>query len=569
MEQKRGLRRLVSHLVVITLLPNPVTFAASDFFGSSATVTKVADVKDELSSGLGSDPEADTWIKELEVVDEQDPVEKRLHKATENAAMWYANHSSFFEKVFLLYLEASQFAGQKLIELGPEKFDELVAANDLVYPLKSKEGEPEHPLSSIGRAEFTTIDNKVVMRIVHRDSQAAILFINENEISRDSLHLKKYVDRQNVGAGTSRTDGKRGRDVIIIWTQNNEFRDVEESARPDFGTKQWLKKYRNAVVKKPEPYHWKFGLTCGAIQVAAAACVSGIAYATGVHGHFDYSPLVLNALFGTVIGVGVSTYQNWLEISYNQEVRKWKSSVISYLFAGLLMASTGEMANGIDFGSAAMWLAIAHLMSNVYANNWLKVEALEWVFVLRKAREAQGKYMLPFSLPYMNHPATPFKATDVYSQIHSYVPLNMLRLADLMHVPGAFAALWMSIPLVQYKTLKWAEKHHPQEAQDLGLRQRWENGIFGRVFNMIRSPQDALRKESLNFTSYMEQSVEEWRHLQKLWGRDQNLSKSRFRSPSRIFYDGWLEVLNSAKDMVAPLRDACHRLLAPLKSENE
>ena len=485
-------------------------------------------------------------------------LEKQLEFATEQSSLWHDQNKQTFDEVFELYLTAERRGIELRKELGLTEFRRQVEGNEIFFEEKG-----------LGQVEFTTINDKSVIRLVHTKTETSYLFLDEDRVPKGSKHLEQWIARQNIHAGTSRLDGMRGRDVIVVWTKAHKFSNVDSHVRPSQGGGRWWSQYWKAIKKKPSAMHWKFGVTCGLIQVAAASCISGVAYWTGASESFNYAPLVLNAVFGTGIGVGVSTYKNWIQISKNRKRQVLKSSVVSIAFAALLMASTkgGELASS-GFLTAAGITALLHIASNVYANNWAKTEFMQWVFVKERARVDQGDYLLRIPGTQVII-ATPFKTTDVYMQIHSYVPLNMTRLSDLMGVPLAMPLLWSSIPLVQYKTLVWAEKNQPKEALEMRLREKWENG-FGRFFKFFHKPGEASLEESVRFQALIEHYIKD-RAALKLYKAQQNAlpmgAITHHESLSRKAYKVWNNAIEQGKEAVRPITSGCASLFSSISKK--
>lgn len=342
--------------------------------------------------------------------------------------------------------------------------------------------------SEMGSVRLTLIDGEVVERVRPAQSEKVFVIVDKNKVDKVSSHLlQMYIPRQHIDGGSSRIDGQRGRDVVLVWSDGHKEVSVEEKPRPPRMSLQWWKEYAQATYKAPTKKDVYFGLFSASVQVAFAAGVSQAKVALDPSAGFLTAPLLMNAIFGSVIGTYSATYVNWVyrggtkadsptKIRLKQIA---KSSVVSVLYAYTLVMATAGGIDSVSFMSLAGLQNHLHVWTNIFFNNMAKVEFAQWAKVLEKKR-VDGKE-INIRIPFTNTVwKTGIKQRQVNFQIFAYSPVNALRTADLIGVsfsgiPLGKILLWTSVPFTKYATLKWAEKYHPQQAKELRLREEWES----------------------------------------------------------------------------------------------
>ncbi len=445
-------------------------------------------------------------------------------QAGEEQAAMLEEHLQVFQRMFDLHQRAHTYAQVLMEEMGLIEFAEKAASNEIHYND-----------DTLGRAEYKPIDHHVGIKMTDKATELAFLFVERGNVSPKSKHLKQYIDRINMASGTSRTDGKVGRDLFLIWCKDGRIDGIEFIPKPHIKSPEdlgvWAKKYWNAIYKKPTGYNLKFGFWSGVLQTATAAGVSWLGMATGATEGFSFAPMILNFIFGTTIGIYASTYVNWIKMPGPERVKVLKSSFVSATFAALMIAMTGAKIGDLDSSILASFTFIIAVASNIWANNLAKVAYMEWALVKEQKREFKGNwewqvdhpvvqiptpikqasgepYRLRIHIPIHFHWKLPFKARDVAFQWISYLPVNTLRLMDLTGVPLGTVGLWGSIPLVKYVTLLWAKKKNPDIAQELKMEEKWE-ASWGLIFRVLKHPQIYTDKLNRFLSKALQVQIEE------------------------------------------------------------
>lgn len=411
---------------------------------------------------------------------------------------WFPDPAQTIDNLLSLYEEGRAFAKHEHERLGADEFNK--ALNEGRMQIHRPEGA----------VEFTLIDSVPTARIIHEPTGTAYIFLDADHISKDSPHLAQYIARQHHFAGTTRRDGIKGRDAVLVWLQDHNIKNVELSEKPRMFTRQYWKEYWRGVYKKPTRDTAIFGVACGILQTGVGLAVSALKVHFDPSAEFLIEPAVLNFIFGTSIGTYVSTYRNWVTNGSNSIIgQSIRSSTVSVTFAYTLAFTTGQSVSFMDTAGLLTNLA---LWTNIMGNNWSKTEWTQWAKIKERERADTKVYNIP--LPYISleesksHSQDSLGATEeerpsssklklktydwalsqrnINHQIYAYLPPQFLRTADLVGItlslpilgaplPIGTIALWSSIPIVKYSTLKWAEKYYPQSAEDLQLRKTWND----------------------------------------------------------------------------------------------
>lgn len=402
-------------------------------------------------------------------------------EATANG--WFPRPMQTIDELFALYEYGNQEIQNKFGNLEYQEFIALVEKDKVRI---------EHP--TLGKVNYTMIDGEPVVRMVHKASGTSFMFLDSSRINKESEHLKQYIARQHMFTGAD-SQKKPGRDVVLMWFQSNiateegptatSMRDqihaVEFSPRPSTLMSR-VREYWRGIYKKPTRDTVIFGLGSAVIQTAMGLGVSALKVAVDPSAPFLMEPAMLNFLFGAVIGAYSSTYRNWVyETNPSMIATTLKGSTISALYAYSLVYMTQGGLSSLSIMDAGGLLLNAHIMSNMILNNWGKQEWTQWARV--KTAERMDSNVHQVKLPFVKEPVN-VKQRDINYQIYAYLPPQFLRTADLVGItlslpllgfplPLGSIALWTSIPIVKYATLKWAEKYYPETAESMKLRENW------------------------------------------------------------------------------------------------
>lgn len=400
---------------------------------------------------------------------------------------WFKNPAATIEDIFTVYEAGRAFAREAYESLGEAEFNKALDTRKIALELEK------------GRVEFTGIDGVPIARVLHEPTGTAYLFIDAELIQADSPHLLQYISRLHTQSGYTRKDGLKGRDVVLVWMQDDRVTNVELQEKPRLLSRRYWREYWRAIYKKPTLDNVVFGVGCGILQTIFGLAVSAAKVYIDPSAEFLMEPALLNFLFGTAIGSFSSTYRNWV-LNGDPKTTVLRSGMISAIYAYTLTFSSQAGLQSVTFMDTAGVLTNAKIWSNILANNWAKIEWTQWAKIKATERADSGVYTVP--LPYLKLERDAdgektarslrlkkydFKVTerDINHQIYAYLPPQFLRTADLIGmtlslpvlgiaIPIGSIALWSSIPIVKYATLKWAEKNHPKSAAELKMREDWE-----------------------------------------------------------------------------------------------
>lgn len=391
---------------------------------------------------------------------------------------WEDNRDHLLPRVLLLADRALAAAKPEQDRLGEADFLKAVDQNDFTQD------------DELGKSELTLVDRTPIVKVLHPESELSFLVIDANQLDPSSKHLKKLIGRQHFDSGKNRTDGKVGRDVVLIWRDGKEILDTIYLSKPWMFSPRWWAEYAQAVVRKPTKAHIGLGTACAIAQTGLALCVAATKQWLDPGSDFQYEPAILSAVFGMVLGINVKTYKTWCLLG-SKISQITKSSMVSLAFAYSLAAWTDGMG-GWDLFDQAFWFAQFHILSNAFFNNWAKIE---W-HQINKIREENRLNTRPFHVywPGKGWVETGVSWSDVEHQAVYLIPFT-LRLGDLTKVAIPFeqlgeavpgitalfgdglplgkALLYASIPAAQYMVLKYAESRELQGAER--LRARFEN----------------------------------------------------------------------------------------------
>jgi hypothetical protein len=345
----------------------------------------------------------------------------------------------------------------------------------------------------LGRMRFTLVDDRPVARVVHKASGVSFIFAEKSLIKGDSQHLDYFMARQNFDSGRTKNhdyieqDGKvkkirEGRDSLLIWVEKDKEvaqEDVVHHVRHKPGSKDWWKRWWKATYKKPEKYNVITGVTFGLIQLGTGYLVSGLTVgamyganmASEAMGNGSIFPDPgsfsvhlagwLSLAFGTVIGTYNTTYTN-LRGRGPAWRRMMKSASVSVAFAVTLRALSDAGFSSINVLDLSMgilpWIALAQIAQNITANNYLKTGAYQWADI--KSAAGLDNYNFTLRVPYardknpnaLDHKGeptkykwweweTPLKQSHFNREVYSYLPVNSLRLFDLLIFGSVLSAM--------------------------------------------------------------------------------------------------------------------------------
>lgn len=447
--------------------------------------------------------------------------ETRLEK------QWGDKSARVIEAVISLYHELMQvWAAERL----KSDLSDLDFANELIVTNKI------FAVNLHGKAELNIIDDQPFVRVTHNRTEISFLIIEENTIVLDSPHFRQYLARQHIDAGSSRSDGQHGRDVVII-SRSQRLKEVTNSQNPIIAGKnlddeaiffeqeryqkidrpspfstRWWESYAQATYKPPSLATAKFGIFCGIAQGLLGLCVAGMKKLVDPALAMQLAPAYLSAVWGSVIGFYVSTYKNWINRG-SIFSRTMKSSVNGLLFGYSLVALIHP--SGIEAFSIldpAGVLLHGSIISNVVANNFAKIHWNDFVRVRELIGISRKKLAIKLTASHVIR--TDISQAAAENQAIYLAPFS-IRLFDLVDSASATFSLgklilWSSVPIVEYAVLQYTkylvrQTEHPKASELYGQQQRAWNLkkkllmdarlgklLFGRMWLKLRGQTEQL-----------------------------------------------------------------------------
>lgn len=374
-----------------------------------------------------------------------------------------------------LYRTAVDFARKRFEEIKDSVHGDMQKADEL-YRAEIDQRKMIYQNKELGSAEFTNIDQSTIVRMIDKMG-TVIVFIHAQYVKRDSAHLAQYLSRQHSVAG------KTGRNVIIVWHDDQQFLSADEHLKPSKLSTSYWKGYLNAIYKPATFDSLCFGIISGLAQATMTGILGFI------QNGFTPHVAVLAASvfgFGSVIGTYASTYRNVVFYSDSKVSQILKQSVVSFAFAYMLFS-----LNQLTFGDANHVTSFSEYMSlllNIFLSSSAKNEFSQWAKIkdLVRADLKEFKVKIPFVDKYFS-----FSERDVNYQMKVQLTTQGIRTADLLGyqftIPttsGPYTIelgkilLWLSAPVVHFTVKHWALKNYPETAKELGFDKSFKDSVI-------------------------------------------------------------------------------------------
>lgn len=366
-----------------------------------------------------------------------------------------------------------------------------------------------------GLAELKRVDDGYFVRVVDQRTEVSYLIIDRSDapqLVQKSKHLRQYISRQHIDAGNSRSDGKRGRDVVLVTLDHQELVSREESPKPSTWSRAYWKDYWLATKKRPTKQDVVLGVAMGVIQLGATYGMGWLAYQTGLSDHFDHFDRFvrpgISFAFGTGVGIGISTYKNWTKrpnydimnsktfleaktISQKAKARlpllsrAVKGSTIGFMYA---ISIAGAKRLGTVSFLPLLWETAKEVSANVFVNSVTKDNYYRISNVREYTRQNTDPFRVKVFPARWRHHLGPLKNTflgrdlielnrsNVENQMIQMIPFT-LKFFDLTGVTsrhvqlGSFGItipclLIAAAPIMQYISLRYAEYLARSKASD-------------------------------------------------------------------------------------------------------
>lgn len=388
-------------------------------------------------------------------------------------------------RIIELFKKALEYAEVKYQELRQEAGGQSTKADEL-FLNELKQRKIVYKDAELGQAEYTDIDGSLVVRMVDKNG-TAIIFVHSDYVEKNSVHLQRYISRQNSVAG------QNGRNLIVVWHDDHLLQSVDTHAKPSRLSLAHWKGYLTAVYKPATFDSFCFGIMSGLAQAALTAALGVI------QNGFDPHVAILAGSvfgFGSFIGTYSSTYRNIIFYSHSKISQIMKQSVVSYAFAYMVF-SLNNIANG-DVNHVMTFSEYMALLVNIFLSSSAKNEFSQWARIKDFGRLDLKEYSV--KIPLLNK-AFNFTDKDVNYQMKVQLTTQGIRTADLLgyklNIPlsdGSFykldlgkIMLWLSAPVVYFSVKNWANKNHPEIAKEIGLDVPLKESVLGFVKRVVEN----------------------------------------------------------------------------------
>jgi len=431
---------------------------------------------------------------------------------------------------------------------------EAIRIGEQAFLNRVKSGDPELSvkITNFGKAEVNALDERKFIKVVHGESERAILFVDADKIDPNSKHLRKVISRIMIDGGKSRTDGEVGRDVLVVWFRNGNGMGfsgvdrVEKYDRPEEFSEDWWARWWWATAAPVRARDVGLGATFG---VAQGLVTLGLAFASSLamqawHNWSDGTPAPISEMsqiawdhlpwlgakftvaYGTFIGAFSNSIRVW-EMRGTHEgkiIKKFaKSAGYSYPWTAI------GTSDPLVFGQAsAVAQTHARILLNFYLNGVGKVYWQRITEVLEATRKSSREVYMPVlsKIPGVGPKFFVWSGGSFTYQaveLGTAYPPKMLDLGNFFkfHIdainydlPLGKIMFVASIPLAVYSSMRVAEKANYEGASK--MREDWQRmkktmrvitfGPFVVIGNFARwaSPWSRNRELEDKVDSYLE-----------------------------------------------------------------
>lgn len=289
------------------------------------------------------------------------------------------------------FLQARDLGYDLQLELGDEQLKEM---------LDNKEVDAGS--TATGISELSTIDGQRFVRVLHKSSDTAYVYLNINRVDPRSKHLKKYIARQHIATNKDENGNPQGRDLVLIWYHRDSIntmsvvKAVQYLPRYKKFSPRWWVEYGRAIYKTPTMGNISFGVAIGLLQGAVTYGFELSKVLTGMATEINPYPIELSFGFGFFIASFISTYLNW---KHNSSIRRnaVKSASVSILFNMLLIMCMEKSLTSLspilinDSQIMMHWHGFINLMlalAAAYLHNLGKVEVERIPQIRREQRDS-------------------------------------------------------------------------------------------------------------------------------------------------------------------------------------
>lgn len=315
--------------------------------------------------------------------------------------------------------------------LTEEQFETAVEKNELTVKIP---GVGKAQLNRVkGSADDDDETKSFFVRAVDYETTKALIYVDKNTVSPDSRHFKRIIARQHLCSGlVDARDKKSGRDVVLIWQDGPDFLEapihhVEYVPRHLPGSGGWWKDFWAHLYSGKRSESDKFMAVWGVVtQVGLLTTSNFIKMKLGWADSFEYSPLVISALFGGVLGLYSDVYKG-LTTEGSAASRAAKMSLVSFLHT----YSYSFFKDGV-WNVIRIWDRQGMIIN---LNNWMnivlgKMGRVAWA-ELPKIQEWQRQNPRPINF-----------SLGVPQKIRNLIPENSLTDKIANYIPIELRALW-------------------------------------------------------------------------------------------------------------------------------
>lgn len=394
-----------------------------------------------------------------------------------------------------------------------------------------------HADPDTGRAKVTKADGVKWIKVVHKKSKTAFLFLNEEKIHPSSRHLHLIISNMHFNAGKhikpeelpeewmqkARKKGALfGRDVVVIWYHEKVpnpddspyVTRVEAYARPTPKTDLYKYEYKLACDKKfsRDNMLWN-GTVMGTLQVGV---LMGLHYLTPhipfFGGHTEpLHPILLAVTFvyshyaGGYLAPKLRAKSQ--RLTHNQ--RFWlRGLTISLPYALMYKALTvwGQANQSWEDGIRPFAVLLAaqavNIAFNFFINNRVSSGLLEHTQLDDEGRSITGLLKWPSKIgmkvkridarAQIRYLAVSFSSrtidlNDNFRGINIPIPF----LGEVYHLSSGKLLYLLLPPVILYNVMKRAERENAPSAPV--YRERWNRSLTGRVVNAIKPSSKSMK----------------------------------------------------------------------------
>ncbi len=443
--------------------------------------------------------EIDTLYQKLETKTEQMILELGARRIDELKRAYAMPERTYLEKK-LKNLRLKKLNSKAFEKFNLESFDDLKIIGKALFMERVTRGlkieDFRVTIEGLGHAEPTTVDGKLVPRIVHEHTGVAVFILQKPE-QLGTVHWERYLARVKAFANRG-----KGRPPLIMLYDNVE---ADESAGPNrirykfFDTPKTRKeKFANwwkAVYVAPDKQAYVQSVISTVLQVGSTELLAYTAYKLGITPTWDHTYSYLTAGYASFFTLFGSTYNNITTAADpHNTVERYQKMLLRMAISSLTFTYSAQIINhgfhSISLLTAGGRLTNGKALINSFVNNAVKDKFKERFDIRDKMGLSRGTFT------FLN---TEMKKGQMERTLGFQIP-NTLKNADLLMANQSFNLVsWLfysAIVYVPITTVWHARANNYDEIDKLpnpvrAVNQAWD--FAGESFHFMTSdPKRAL-----------------------------------------------------------------------------